>query len=90
MGYIDKKFGIKSAKSLEKYIKTITAKEVMVIKMANSLRLIWALGDDLHTYDIEAHVIYIVEEEELHKATDFILVSLNDHAIKIMGDGRTN
>jgi hypothetical protein len=90
MGYIDEVFGIKSAKALEKYIYKITAKEVMVIKMANSLRIIWGLDNKLHTYDIDAITIYIVEEEELHKATDFILDSLNNHAIKNTSDGGTN
>ena len=79
MGYIDEKYGIKSSKSLEKYIYKMAAKEVIVIKMADNLRIIWALGDKLHTYDIKAHVIYCVKEEELNEAVDFILNSINEN-----------
>lgn len=82
MGYIDELYGIKSAKSLEKYIHKITAKEVIVIKTADNLRIIWALADNLHTYDIKAHVIYCVQEEELNEAVDFILNSINEHLNK--------
>lgn len=76
MGYIDDKFGIKTAKALEKHIYKLTSKEVMVIKTADHLKLIWALGDKLHTHKIDAHVIYVVEEEALDKAINVVMDSM--------------
>lgn len=58
MGYIDAVYGIKSAKQMEKHITKITAIEVMCIKMADVVRVIWANENKLNHYDIKAHVIY--------------------------------
>lgn len=79
MGYIDDKYGIKTAKALEKHIYKLTAKEVMVMKTADHLKLIWALGDKLHTHNIDAHVIYTVQEEELDEAIKVVMDSMTAH-----------
>lgn len=79
MGYIDDKFGIKTAKALEKHIYKITSKEVMVIKTADHLKLIWALGDKLHIHQIDAHVIYVVKEEVLDEAVKVVMDSMTAH-----------
>ena len=75
MAYIDDKFKIKSAKALEKHIIKITAVEVMCVKMADAVRVIWALDNKLHHYDIKAHVIYCIQEEELQLAVDVVMDS---------------
>ena len=79
MAYIDDKFKIKSAKALEKHIIKITAVEVMCIKMADVVRVIWALDNKLHHYDIKAHVIYCIQEEELQLAVDVVMNSYTNH-----------
>lgn len=79
MGYIDKKYGIKTANGLEKYIYKLTAKEVIVIKTADHLKVIWALGDKLHTHKIDAHVIYVVQEEALDEAIKVVMDSMTEH-----------
>jgi hypothetical protein len=82
MGYIDEKYGIKTAKALEKHIYKLTAKEVMVMKTADHLKLIWALGDKLHTHKIDAHVIYTVQEKELDEAIKVVMDSMTAHVTK--------
>jgi len=79
MGYIDKVFGIKSAKSLEKHIKKITAKDIHVYKSPDYVHVIWSLGDNLHEHKIKAHVIYCMQEEELQEAVDVVLKSTNEY-----------
>ena len=78
MGYIDDLYKIKSAKAMEKYITKITAIEVMCIKMADVVRVIWAVNNKLHHYDIKGHVIYVIEEEALQQAVQFVLDSVKE------------
>lgn len=82
MGYITNKYGIKSASGLEKHIYKLTAKEVIVVKTADHLKVIWALGDKLHTHKIDAHVIYVVKEEALDEAVKVIMDSMTEHVTK--------
>ena len=79
MGYIDQVFGIKSAKSLQKHIEKITGKDIRVFKTSDHVNIIWSLGDKLHEFKIEAHVIYCMREEELQIAVDTILETSNDY-----------
>jgi len=76
MGYIDEVFKIKSAKSMEKHITKITAIEVMCIKMADVVRVIWAVDNKLHHYDIKGSVIYIIKEDALQLAVQTVLDSV--------------
>ena len=76
MGYIDDLYKIKSAKAMEKYITKITAIEVMCIKMADVVRVIWAVDNKLNHYDIKGHVIYVIKDEELQQAVQFVLDSV--------------
>lgn len=76
MGYIDTLYGIKSAKAMEKHITKITAIDVMCIKMVDVVRVIWAIDNKLCHYDIKGHVIYIIEEEALQEAVQFVLDSV--------------
>lgn len=76
MGYIDKTLKIKSAKGIEKYIEKITAIEVMCIKMPDVVRVLWAVNNKLHHYDINGSVIYVIKEEDLQKAIDAVLDSV--------------
>ena len=75
MGYIDDKFKIKSAKAMEKHITKVTNVEVMCIKMADVVRVIWAKGNKLNHFDIKASVIYVIKEEALQEAVDAIITS---------------
>lgn len=84
MVYISDIYGIKTARGLEKHIYKLTAKEVIVIKTADHLKVIWALGDELYTYDINAHTIYVVEEEALDKAVKVVMDSMTDHVTKVI------
>jgi len=79
MGYIDEVFGIKSAKSVQKHIEKITAKDIHVYKSADFVHVIWSLGDKLHEYKIKCHVIYVMKEEELQKAVDMVLNTTNEY-----------
>lgn len=72
MGYIDKVLGIKSSASLAKYLKEQTGADIEVVKVANSLRVFWAADNTLHKFDIKAHVIYTVQEEEINDAITVI------------------
>jgi len=72
MGYIDSELGIKTAKGLAKYFTSIFGQQVMAIKVANSVRLIWAVDNKLHTHDIKASVIYVIQEEQLDVAMNEI------------------
>jgi hypothetical protein len=76
MGNIGKSLGIKSSRSLEKHIKKVTDKDVMVIKMSDNLRVIWAMDNELKTYNIKAHVIYILKDSDIDECVDEILKSL--------------
>lgn len=76
MGYIDELYGIKSAKAMEKHITKITAIDVMCIKMADVVRVIWAVDNKLHHYDIKGHVIYIIKDDELQLAVQSVLDSV--------------
>jgi hypothetical protein len=76
MGYIDEVFKIKSAKAMEKHITKITAIEVMCIKMADVVRVIWAVDNKLHHYDIKGSVIYIIKEDALQLAVQTVLDSV--------------
>lgn len=55
MSYIDEVLGIKSAKSLEKYLKNELNIDLIVLKTPDYLRVIWAINSNLFTYDIRAH-----------------------------------
>jgi hypothetical protein len=68
MGYIDEELGIKSAKSLEKYLSKELDRDLIVLKTPEYLRVIWAIDSKLFTYDIKAHVIYVVHTEEIERA----------------------
>jgi len=72
MGYIDKELNIKTAKALGKYISKETNKDIMVIKVANHLKVIWAIDSKLHTHNINASVIYIVSEAQVNEAIKVI------------------
>jgi hypothetical protein len=82
MEYIDDKFKIKSAKAMEKHITKISAIEVMCIKMADVVRVIWAVDNKLHHYDIKGSVIYIIKEDALQKAVDTVMDSYTNHLKK--------
>jgi len=75
MGYIDDIFKIKSAKAMENHITKITNIEVMCIKMADVVRVIWAKDNKLNHFDIKASVIYVIKEEALQEAVDAIITS---------------
>jgi hypothetical protein len=49
--------------------------------MADVVRVIWALDNKLHHYDIKAHVIYCIQEEELQLAVDVVMDSYK-HRVK--------
>lgn len=76
MGYIDEVLKIKSAKAMEKHIIKITAIEVMCIKMPDVVRVIWAVDNKLHHYDIKGSVIYVIQEEALNLAIQTVLDSV--------------
>lgn len=78
MSYIDEKFKIKSAKAMEKHITKITAIEVMCIKMADVVRVIWAMDNKLNHFDIKASVIYVIKEEQLQEAVDAVMGTLKN------------
>ena len=82
MDYIDDKYKIKSAKGVEKHITKITAVEVMCIKMADVVRVIWAVDNKLHHYDIKGSVIYIIKEDALQKAVDTVMDSYTNNLKK--------
>lgn len=75
MGYIDDRFKIKSARAMEKHINKITNIEVMCIKMADVVRILWAKDNKLNHFDIKASVIYVIQEEELQEAVDAVMDS---------------
>lgn len=76
MGYIDEVLKIKSAKAMEKHIIKITAIEVMCIKMPDVVRVIWAVDNKLHHYDIKGSVIYVIQEDALNVAIQTVLDSV--------------
>ena len=76
MGYIDEVFKIKSAKAMEKHITKITAIDVMCIKMADVVRVIWAVDNKLHHHDVKGSVIYIIKEDALQEAVNVVLDSV--------------
>lgn len=78
MAYIDDKFKIKSARAMEKHITKITNIEVMCIKMADVVRVIWAKDNKLNHFDIKASVIYVIQEEELQEAIDAVVDSFKN------------
>jgi hypothetical protein len=82
MSYIDEMLGIKSAKSLEKYLKNELNIDLIVVKTADYLRVIWAINSNLFTYDIRAHVIYCVKIEEIEEAINVIRKRINDEKSK--------
>lgn len=75
MSYIDKLHGIKSAKGIEKYITKITGVEVMVIKVADYIRVIWAVENKLQHHDIKGSVIYVIKDEALTNAINSVMES---------------
>ena len=79
MSYIDDEFKIKSTKSMEKHITTITAIEVMCIKMSDVVRVIWAVDNKLNHFDIKASVIYVIKVEELQEAIDAVMASFKNN-----------
>lgn len=76
MGYIDEVFKIKSAKAMEKHITKITAIDVMCIKMADVVRVIWAVDNKLHHHDVKGSVIYVIKEDALQEAVQSVLDSV--------------
>jgi hypothetical protein len=82
MGYIDEELGIKSAKSLEKYLSKELDRDLIVLKTPEYLRVIWAINSKLFTYDIKAHVIYCVKVEEIEEAINIIRKRINDEKCK--------
>lgn len=83
MGYIDEELGIKSAKSLEKYISNKLDRDIIVLKTADYLKVIWSIDSKLYTYDIKASVIYIVKTEVVEEAILNIRKIINDEKCKI-------
>ena len=75
MAYIDEKYKIKTAKAMEKHITKVTGIEVMCIKMADVVRVIWAVDNKLNHFDIKACVIYVIKEKELQEAVDAVTAS---------------
>ena len=76
MGYIDKELNIKTAKALAEYIFGRTKKDVRVIKVTKSLKVIWAIDSIIHTFKIQASVIYAVEVVDVEEAIRTINNSL--------------
>ena len=60
--------GIKSTQTLVKHIKEHLNVEVDAVKVANSIRIFWAVDNTLHKYDIKASVIYVIKIEQLEEA----------------------
>lgn len=70
MGYLDKELGIKTVKSLIKYVKNHFKDrghefDIDGVKVANSIRVFWAMNSSLHTYDIRGSVIYVMTTNDL-------------------------
>lgn len=76
MGYIDVELGIKSSKGLEIHLKELIGVDVMVVKLASSLKIIWAVDSKLHYHNIKASVIYVVQEYQIDEAVEAIVKSV--------------
>ena len=78
MGYIDGKLGIKTNEDLAKYLSDRFERDIMVVMIDNSLKIIWAVDDKLHTYDVQHRVVYVIMEDALNIAILTIRDSLTN------------
>ena len=82
MGYLDTTLGIKSVNGIKKYLtKHFKDKGVDVsldcVKVANSVRIFWAINNYLHHYDMKnSFVLYVIKEDELNATINAIEESL--------------
>jgi len=69
MGYLDRELGIKSAKGLEHYLVDLLGVDIKIFKTANNLEIVYITKENkLGLYKIPAHVIYVVQVEDVENA----------------------
>ena len=60
----------------------ITNRDVIIVKVANHLKVIWAIDNKLHTHKIHASVIYVVEDVDVDETIRIINNSLTNENTK--------
>lgn len=68
---------IGSVKELENYIISVTAKDIIVIKKPKYFNVIWALNNELKTFEIPCKSVFNITDTQLWDAIDEILETSN-------------
>ena len=76
--YADKKYGIKSVKSLDKWYKENLLKNGIIIniesvKVDRYIYTFFAINNNLHKIILDAHVIYCLKTDDCDKALNDII-----------------
>ena len=89
--YLDE-MGIKSVVGINKWIKEqlqnknvtiinssgiIAPLEIECVKVDNAVYIFWAINNKLMKYEMKCSVIYVLQKEDLEKALETIVKSLN-------------
>jgi hypothetical protein len=67
MGKYLSDLGIKTAASLQKHIIKETGRDVICVKEASGVKIVWCYSNSLHSSHIEASVIYVIQEHQITK-----------------------
>ena len=70
--------GIKSTASLQKHIMKETGRDVICVKEASGVKIIWCYNNSLLRTYIPASVIYVIQEDEVNKVIKEIKNSIKD------------
>jgi len=72
--------GIKSTASLQKHIIKETGREVICVKEASGVKIVWCYNNSLLSTYIPASVIYVIQEDEVTKVIKEIKDSIESGA----------
>jgi hypothetical protein len=67
MGKYLSDLGIKTAASLQKHIIKESGRDVICVKEASGVKIIWCYSNSLLSSHIEASVIYVIQEHQVTK-----------------------
>ena len=81
MGKYLSDLGIKSVVSLQKHIIKETGREVICVKEASGVKIIWCYNNSLLSRHINASVIYVIQEHQVTKVIKEIKDSIDEESL---------
>jgi hypothetical protein len=64
--------GIKNVAALERHIKSLANRDVICSKEASGVKVVWCYSNLLHSWFIDASVIYVIQEDQINELLEKI------------------